>query len=40
MWRHFIINGVPFYAPTIAVAFDLARRRFGNVDLKWEGVRW
>lgn len=40
LWRYFIINGKEFYAPDIAVAFDLARRHFGNKDLKWEGVRF
>ena len=40
MWRHFIINGKTFYAPNLALAFDQARCYFGNVDLKWQGVRW
>ena len=44
VWRHFIISSKTttksFYAPNLAEAFDQARRYFGNVDLKWRGVRW
>jgi hypothetical protein len=36
-WRYWRINGKTFYSPTLAFAFDLARRRFGNADLVCTG---